>query len=396
MEPENILFGNLHLGMMTPLKVAYIVYDDPDKSFMQGETSMSTGLFKDFRIKISCLPMDYDTYMAHGGFNRIEKSNTVEIKFFDSERSNAGVEKIDYTLKDWLEMKLLKGDNDVEYYADLSHPMHWWDYIESDFKSVFRPIISGIRVLHCHGKYHGNLLNGIAITISEQDESVEGLLFGMDNQTENLSFEALCSRQCDDIKNLVHLIKYASTYPLIRSDPERQPPSPPSVVQVLCLQQLEDRISSIHLNPECSRAHWDLNPVLLWRQREMIDFLMMMYRILLTCKSKLLQQSVASAFVNKEWARQVTERATQSYIDMLNRDVSAQKTGMGKLRFYRNCQEHIRPENGVYSSMGTHTAIVEMIPELIPEVVNAAHFMITGNNFSNYVRILFADMNWKV
>ena len=77
----------------------------------------------------------------------------------------------------------------------------------------------------------------------------------------------------------------------------------------------------------------------------MIDFLMMMYRILLTCKSKLLQQSVASAFVNKEWARQVTERATQSYIDMLNRDVSAQKTGMGKLRFYRNCQEHIRPEN---------------------------------------------------
>ena len=77
----------------------------------------------------------------------------------------------------------------------------------------------------------------------------------------------------------------------------------------------------------------------------MIDFLLMMYRTLLTCESKLLQQSATSAFVNKEWARQVKERATQSYIDMLNRDVSAQKTGMGKLCFYRNCQEHIRSEN---------------------------------------------------
>ena len=74
----------------------------------------------------------------------------------------------------------------------------------------------------------------------------------------------------------------------------------------------------------------------------MIDFLMDMYRILLTCESRLLQQSVTSAFVNKDWARQVKERGTKNMIDMLNRDMSAQKTGMGKLRFWRNCIEHMK------------------------------------------------------
>ena len=95
MEPEN-----LHLRMV----IAYNVYDDPDKSFMQGETSMSNVLLEDCLFKISSLHMDYDTYMARRGFNRIEKSNTLEMKFFDSERSKAVVEKIDFTLKDWLEM----------------------------------------------------------------------------------------------------------------------------------------------------------------------------------------------------------------------------------------------------------------------------------------------------
>ncbi|XP_047962907.1 uncharacterized protein LOC125207558 [Salvia hispanica] len=252
MEAENFLFESLHPGMVIASAVAYNVYDEPDKSFMQGETSMSNALLEDCLFKISCLHMDYDTYMAHRGFNRIEKSNTLEMKHFDSDNSTALVEKIDYTVKDWLEMKLLKSENHVDYYTDLGLPTRWWDYIESDFKSIFGPTISGIRVLHCHGKCHGNLSNGIAISISEQDESVTGVLFGLEKQTENLSFEALCSRQSDDIKDLIHLIKYATTYPFIRSDPERQPPSPPSTVQVLCLQQLEDRISSIQLSPECS------------------------------------------------------------------------------------------------------------------------------------------------
>ena len=168
----------------------------------------------------------------HKGFNNIETSNTLVTKFFPSNMS----------LDAWLETKLLACKSNVQYYTDSRHPTHWWDYIESDFKNIFGPVVSSIRALHCHDKYHGNLSNGIAISIpTEYDESVKGLVFGIDSQTKNLSVEELRNRQREDIKDLIQLIKYASTYPFMRAYPMCQPPSAPNIVHALCLQQLEDR-----------------------------------------------------------------------------------------------------------------------------------------------------------
>ena len=70
--------------------------------------------------------------------------------------------------------------------------------------------------------------------------------------------------------------------------------------------------------------------------------------------SKHLQQTVSSAFVNEDWVKQVKERGAQNVIDVLDHDLNAQKTGMGKLRFYRNCIEHIIPDNVLNISIFLH------------------------------------------
>ncbi|KAL1533596.1 hypothetical protein AAHA92_33460 [Salvia divinorum] len=88
-------------------------------------------------------------------------------------------------------------------------------------------------------------------------------------------------------------------------------------------------------------------------------------------------------------------------MDDQSEDLSVQvlrsRQRMGKLCFRRNCIEHIDPDHddAAYCSMDIHRIIIEIIPELIPQVVNAAHIMITDNNFGEHVKLLFWDMGWK-
>ena len=101
--------------------------------------------------------MDYNAYMVHNGFNNIENSNTLEMiprleqAFSDSRQNRLYFEGL-------ARNDVIKGQKQCSTLTDLRHPTHWWDYIESDFMSIFGPIVSGIRVFHCHGKYHDKVM----------------------------------------------------------------------------------------------------------------------------------------------------------------------------------------------------------------------------------------------
>ena len=119
-------------------------------------------------------------------------------------------------MHDFLLTKLLgttwnrnKKQRAIAHYHRGSDNSLWWDDIKDDFRTIFGPVIVGLRVIHWNKLYHENLLDGVAVKGKGDDPSQDVLFNMMDHPNLCLlQSQNLITHQIQDIRHLIQLMKW--------------------------------------------------------------------------------------------------------------------------------------------------------------------------------------------
>ncbi|XP_047959247.1 uncharacterized protein LOC125204596 isoform X2 [Salvia hispanica] len=327
----------------------------------------------------------YDTQKSFGKYE-----NTLKISHFDGQNSVILTEKVDMSLHEWLAKELSDGFESKP--AAVNGSSIWWKKIKPNFVSIFGSILRGLRALHKDGKYHGNLLNGVAI---KQIDKPKGILFNMVQDPRQITLtrqtqdpRQILTRQTQDIISLDTLLRWVLMYPFLQ-DPARALPKLVDEYERLCFLQLRHRIDN-ELPSGTWLAKWDLNLAIFWDELETIRFMKSVCRMVQDLRDF---ETVFSRLFTSNWKKRVKNEDMQRILN----NSTYTDVGIQKLRFWRNCIEHIRVTAGDKSvEVRIHRLVTKDLPELLPEVVAAYHDYLRLADLKQCAESysVFKDMRW--
>ncbi|XP_042053002.1 uncharacterized protein LOC121798190 [Salvia splendens] len=374
--------------------IHYKVINSPlDTSFYLAQTCMtSKNAFRSSNCVVSTVfRKNLDWYDIQNDFSSIKDSETLKYKLYDDLNEYALAEEISFNLHDFLLKKLLgttwnrneKHRATAHYHRGNDNSL-WWDDIKDDFRTIFGPVIAGLRVIHWKKLYHGNILDGVAVK-----GKGDGVLFNMKNHPKLclLQSQNLITHQIQDIRHLIQLMEWFFLYPFA-GDAKL-----PQLVKEckVCLDQL-----SIGLSPRFGvmsiERNWSMRLPIIWNDRDVYCFMLFCFRLIF---EDLNWHSYQCFFNDHNWIQRA-QNCSQQLTTVLNYSPYSYRCPIHQLKFWRNCAVHMNVK-GQRSNRSNHREIMRMSPGLLLDVVKTFNYIVgqsslTGDGPS--VTSLIEDMNW--